>query len=86
MKKKESQDLLELIYKDNPLALPLKILNELKSEATKALETFARAPMMLAKKPFELVNMLKGGKKKVEDDGLYDIVKRYIMHTPKRNV
>ena len=83
--KKEGNKLHNMISKGNPLALPLKILNELKSETSNLLGTFAKAPMRLARKPFDLVNVLKGGKPDKEDR-TPDIVKRYILYTPRRNV
>ena len=86
LEKKESRNLLDIISKGNPLALPLKWLTEMKAEAGKLTDTFINAPKMLKGKHIQLLNIFKDREKKNKKLNTNDLLKRYIEYTPKRNV
>ena len=84
LEKKEGKKLLNMILKGNPLALPLRILNELKIESNRLLVNFTKTPAVLAKKPLNFLEVFKDGKKKTEFDSS-DLFLKYLLHSPKRN-
>ena len=73
--KKESGELLDVMSQGNPMALPLKLLTELKVEANKITGSLIKTP-----------RMFKYTKLNHQKPNANDLLKRYIEYIPKRNV
>lgn len=76
MEKKEARKLLKIISKGNPLALPIRLLTDLKLELNKMAETFSRMPDAVIKNPM----------RKNNSDLQLSLVEKYLRIEPKRNV
>ncbi len=85
LEKKEGKKILNMVLKGNPLALPLRILNELKIESNRVLESFTKAPFVFAKKPLEFLKTFKDGEKQKEPNS-NNLFLKYLSYSPKRNV
>ena len=69
----EARKLLKTIYKGNPLALPRRIISDLKSEFMRTINTVSRMPDNLM--PVRRA-----------DDQELTLVEKYLRHSPKRHV
>lgn len=72
--KGEARQLLKIVYKGNPLALPRRIISDLKSDFMKTIDSFSRVPetMMIPKRR--------------QSDQNLTLVERYLRFEPKRHV
>lgn len=72
--KGEARKLLRIVYKGNPLALPRRIISDLRSDFVKTLDTFSRVPDTI------LPPMRR------ETDRDLSLVERYLRFAPRRHV